>query len=342
MQTVMVTGANGFVGRHVLAALADTGARIIAVVRDPTRLPPGFGGEVRRGDMRDATFLEQALRGVDAVCHCAAWTSAWAHAEESRRYYLEPTLALFDLAVRAGVERLVLPSSTTARVLRALPDTALRGDADSLWPHMANVVRMERRMESLAERGGAMLAVRLGLFVGRSYGLGMLPLLLPRLRTHLVPWVGRGRTTLPLIAGADVGRAMALAATREGLRGFHCPDVVGPETPTVREVIRFFHHAYGYPQPHFGVSFPQAYAFARLMEGIARLVGTEPFITRSIVLLLEETAADNAEAERLLGYRPRVHWKDAVRAQLAEMQRDRVKGLSMARPLPGPLARVDS
>ena len=75
------------------------------------------------------------------------------------------------------------------------------------------------------------------------------------------------------------------------------------------------------------------------MEGVSALTPWDPFITRSVILLLEETAAGNDQARRLLGYEPQVHWKDAIRAQLAEMQRDRVKGLPMARLFPAPLAK---
>jgi nucleoside-diphosphate-sugar epimerase len=129
---------------------------------------------------------------------------------------------------------------------------------------------------------------------------------------------------------------MALAVLKTDLCGFVHPAVVGPETPTAREVLRFLYETYGYPLPHFGVSFPLAYGFARLAEAASRVLPGDPFITRSIVLLLEETAADNARAERLLGYRPQVHWKDAVRAQIAEMRREGVHALRMARPLPPP------
>jgi len=189
-------------------------------------------------------------------------------------------------------------------------------------------------MQALAERGASMVALRLGHFVAERYGLGMLPILLPRLRSHLMPWVAKGRTTLPLIAGRDVGRAMALAAVRKGLDGYTAVDAVGKERPTAREVFRFLHEACGYPLPHFGVSFPVAYGFARLMETVSRVTPWDPFITCSVVLLLEEIAADSDDARRLLGYEPQVHWKDAIRAQLAGMRRNRVTGLPMARPLP--------
>lgn len=340
-KTVLVTGATGFVGSHTLKVLqAMDGVKVIALVRDPRRLSGDFNGEVRQGDIRDMAFVEQALRDVDTVCATAAWTSAWGHAAQSRSYLLEPTLAFLEATVRQGIKRVVYPSSVTAGLLRHLPPSTVRGEPDSVWPHMANVNRIEDRMRRLATQGASMVVLRLGHFIGEHYGLGMLPLLLPRLRTHLVPWVGKGRTTVPLIAGRDVGRAMALAAISERMDGFATVDVVGKELPTGREVFRFLKEAYGYPLPHFGVSFPMAYAFARVMETVSKLTPWDPFITRSIVLLLEETAPSNERAKHLLGYEPQVHWKDAIRAQLAEMQRDSVKGLRMARAIPAPLGRA--
>lgn len=299
-------GATGFVGSHTLAALqAMENIRPVALVRDAGRLPADYQGEVRVGDIRDAAFVAQALPGVDAICVATAWTSAWGHAEASRRYLLAPTLALLDAAVQADIPRIVFPSSVTARVLRTLPAGHLRGSPDSLWPHMANVNRIEDYLQTLTARGSTTAVLRLGHFVGEHYGLGMLPILLPRLRSHLVPWVGKGRTTIPLIAGRDVGQAMALAATRPGLTGYTTLGVVGGERPTAREVFRFLHAAYGYPLPHFGVSFAMAYGFARTMEAVSHFTPWDPFITRSVVLLLEESAASNERAARLLGYKHR-------------------------------------
>lgn len=334
-KTILVTGATGFVGSHTLKALqAMDDINVIALARDPNRLPEDFNGEIRQGDIRDIAFVEQALEGVDAVCAAAAWTSAWGHAKQSRQYLLEPTLAFLDATVKKGIKRVVYPSSVTAGVLRNLTPNSVRGVPDSIWPHMANVNLIEDHMRKQSTDDTSMVVLRLGHFIGERYGLGMLPLLLPRLRTHLVPWVNKGRTTMPLIAGQDVGRAMALAAVSEQIDGITSIDVVGKELPTGREVFGFLKEAYGYPIPHFGVSFPIAYAFARFMETVSKLTPWDPFITRSIVLLLEETAPSNDRAKRLLGYKPHVHWKDAIRAQLAEMQRDSVKGLRMARAIP--------
>jgi nucleoside-diphosphate-sugar epimerase len=101
----------------------------------------------------------------------------------------------------------------------------------------------------------------------------------------------------------------------------------------VRAVIALLHHEFGYPQPHFSVPFPLAYAFAWLMEMLDPLVPWEPLVTRSIVHLLEETGATNDEAERRLGYRPQVPWQEAIRAQVEELRRRAEPAMSMARPL---------
>ncbi|MBZ0092538.1 MAG: NAD-dependent epimerase/dehydratase family protein, partial [Sulfuricellaceae bacterium] len=61
MQTVLVTGANGFAGSHILAALAQRAdVRVIAACRDKEKLPPGFAGEVREGDLADPSYVRRA------------------------------------------------------------------------------------------------------------------------------------------------------------------------------------------------------------------------------------------------------------------------------------------
>jgi nucleoside-diphosphate-sugar epimerase len=158
----------------------------------------------------------------------------------------------------------------------------------------------------------------------------MLPLLLPRLKTHLVPWVAGGHTSAPLIDGRDIGSAIRLSVLAE-IGGFESFNVVGPEVPTVREVLSFVHEEYGYPKPHFGVPFSIAYPFARAMELLDPFAPWEPLVTRSIVHLLEETSVDNSRASNMLGYNPKHHWKDAVRATIDEMNVRQLRPMRMTK-----------
>ena len=72
---VLVTGANGFLGRHVVDALLARGCRVRALVRPAARLEDlGWPAavEVVRADLRAASHLEAAFESVDVLLHLAA------------------------------------------------------------------------------------------------------------------------------------------------------------------------------------------------------------------------------------------------------------------------------
>src|SRR5690349_14579540 len=113
---VLVTGATGFVGRHVLEALAARGddVEVIAACRDPAKLPPSFRGETRVGDLVEPGTACKLVRGVDVVCNAFAWTALWGREEEDRLRFRDPILRLIDAAKAEGVRRFILASTTSA------------------------------------------------------------------------------------------------------------------------------------------------------------------------------------------------------------------------------------
>lgn len=334
IKSVLVTGANGFVGSHIVEALLKfNNVNVIIACRNRKNIPLGFTGEVRVGDLRNAEFVNSLVKNVDVLCHAAAWTSLWGHSQQSNELYLQPTLALIDAARAAGVKRFINTSTTSAASPQHSADPMSHGIPRSFWPHLCNVVAIE---DALRERAGLhfkIVNLRLGIFAGQRYGVGILPILTPRLKTHLVPWVANGRTSLPIVDGRDIGQAFALAVLCDDLADYESFNIVGAKIPTVREVITMLSNEFHLPRPHFSVPFAIAYPFAWLMEKLDPIMPWEPLVTRSIIHLMEEVNVNNAKSERLLGYHPTYSWQEAVRLQMQEMQSRQTSPMSMARPV---------
>ena len=150
---VLLTGAAGFIGSRVDAALRAAGHDVVAVDAllpaahgpDPV-LPPGC----RRVDIRDADALAPLLDGVDLVCHQAAMVGAGVDAADAPAYGGHndfATTVLLAQMFAAGVRRLVLASSMVVygQGHYACPDaraqsTRCRGGAPTSTPASSSTV----------------------------------------------------------------------------------------------------------------------------------------------------------------------------------------------------------
>ena len=322
---VVVTGATGFLGRNLLSALkAEPTVAPVAACRRRELLPAEFAGEVREGDLLDPAYRRAVVEDIDVVCHAGTWASLWNHAELERERFFEPARDLIDQAIASGVGRFIQASTVAIGVPSGdgspVDDRALTG-ATGFWPHLDRLTELDRYMRDRSHHGTQMVVLRLGHFVGAGNRLGLVPALIPRLRTRLVPWLAGGRTRLPLVADADLGRAFARAAVAGNLDDYESFNICGPEFPTLREVIEFIATETGSPRPHYSVPFAAGYAFGWLMETLTRLApGTSPFLTRSIVRLCENWPCAGEHARTKLGYTPQKDWRAAVREQVAELR----------------------
>lgn len=107
---VLVTGANGFIGRHLIAALSRQ-AEVTAFVRRPA--PVQASVRVVEGDIRDAAAVREAFQGAEAVIHLAGLKADACAADPAAAGEVNVTAtgALLEEAQRAGVKRFLLVSS---------------------------------------------------------------------------------------------------------------------------------------------------------------------------------------------------------------------------------------
>ncbi|MGA9832770.1 MAG: NAD-dependent epimerase/dehydratase family protein [Trebonia sp.] len=117
---VLVTGAAGFIGSHVMEAMAAAGYEVRGLdslspaVHDgkPSYISDDL--ELRVADVRDPGAVDDALDGVDAVCHLAAMVGLGVSLADLPLYAdvnVTGTAVLLDAMGRRGVSRLVLSSS---------------------------------------------------------------------------------------------------------------------------------------------------------------------------------------------------------------------------------------
>jgi dihydroflavonol-4-reductase len=120
---VLVTGGTGFLGSHIVAAVARAGHSVRVLARAPERVRPALEPlrvpdvGVAHGDVTDATSVERALRGCDAVIHAAAVSSLDPRlAPEIRKTTVPGTEIVLKTAVRLGLDPVVHVSSWYALV----------------------------------------------------------------------------------------------------------------------------------------------------------------------------------------------------------------------------------
>lgn len=322
---VLVTGATGFLGSNILRSLlAHPDVAPIVACRARDKLPGNFGGEVRIGNLMDADYRREVVKDVDVVCSAGNWASMWNHKEQERQRFFEPTRDLIEQAIRQGVKRFIQTSTVVIGAVEKSDDPRddfSRTRHTKYWPHLDCLIDLDRHMQANSGRGTQMVTMRLGHFVGRGNRLGMLPALVPRLRTRLVPWLAGGRKRLPLVADADLGDAFMLASAAQGLSDYESFNICGAEYPTLREVVEFVAAETGFPKPLYSVPYPAGYAFGWLMETLEPVMpGSSPFLARSIVRLCENWVCPNDYAHKKLGYTPKKDWREAVHEHLADLK----------------------
>jgi nucleoside-diphosphate-sugar epimerase len=183
-RVVALTGASGYLGGRVAAALRDAGFTVRRLVRTPSE---AGDAAFRLGEPVDPA----ALRGADALIHAAHDFRAFGR-EETRRVNVAGADALFDAAAAAGVRRLVAVSSVSA----------YRGCASE---YGRAKLLLE---ESAARRGG--VSVRPGLVYGGGSG-GMFATLEKLCRLPVLPVADGGRQPMLLGHADDVSRAIVAA-----------------------------------------------------------------------------------------------------------------------------------
>ena len=281
---IAITGANGFVGRNLIALLLeDTAPRDIrAIVRDPAtalRELPAEGLDVVVADVTDPETLRTAFDGCEAVVHTVAVPT-------ERR-------ATFEAVNVRGTEH-VIAEATRAGVRRIVHLSAIGADPESPFPFLRSKARGER---AVTASGLEHVALRPSILFGR--GDDFFPKLGFSLHFPVVPVPGNGSARFQPLHVGDLAKAIraALRGTMSGVHEIGGPDVVTYDE-LLSETMRGFRRRR--PRLHLPVPLMKPAAFAM------GLVMADPPVTvpQLDLLKVDNVPARNA-IEQVFGIPPR-------------------------------------
>ena len=214
---ILITGASGFVGRHVARHLLEEGHEVTGfdlVEAEGTEFP------TITGDLRDADAVQAAVAGMDVVCHIGAIGDVYLAAEQpslAAAVNVGGTSHIADAAVETGA-RVVYAS--TWEVYGEVEYEPL----DEMHPrnpdHPYNITKLAGEQMLLAAanlRGLSAIALRLG----TAYGPGLRPNSVFRIfidrakRGDTITIMGDGSQSRQFVHVDDLARAFSLACTSD-------------------------------------------------------------------------------------------------------------------------------
>ena len=315
---ILVTGATGFVGSHILENLMSiqhAELEIVAACRNPAQLVPAYRGEVRVGDLRDPDYLDRLLVGIDVVCHAAGWTSFLNDEKISKSQYLEPTLDLINHAAEWRVSRFVNLSSIAVNELKQRNNPDTNGQPRRYFPMINCLIAVEDYLKAQASnwmyRGCQLVNLRLGIYSGQRLNSGLLPLLYARRESQLIPNLTGQYAYLPLVDGKDIGQAFSRAALAPLEAAYTCLNIVGADAPHQYEVMAFLNQQSAHAPLRLSLPAGAAHWLSFLLERLTLDAG-ETLFTRSLNQLMSNPKISNEKAAKILGYHPEISWQASV------------------------------
>jgi dihydroflavonol-4-reductase len=310
---VALTGASGYTGGRLLAALRARGDEVAVLVR-PRSLTEARSGasSIVEGDLADEAAVDRLVAGQDAVLHVAAVYRTAGHPDDYyREVNVRGTGRLLEAAARHGVRRFVHTSTVGVHGHVEHPP------ADETAPFAPGDIYQETKAEAErlafdynARRGVPVAVVR----PGAIYGPGETRLLklfraIARGRYAIV---GSGRTFYHPVYIDDLVQGFMLALDRPEAVG-EAFLVCGPSYVSQRDLAALVaRHTGGRVLPFRIPARPIQWA-GDLVEAISVPLGLEPPLHRRRVDVWTQSRAFTIEkARRLLGYDPKVDLDEGI------------------------------
>lgn len=309
MVRVLVTGASGFIGGHVVRHLAAAGHRVLATGRDRGRLvftEPGV--RVLAADLVD-DVLDPLVAGNDMVVHCAALSAPWGQPEDFHRANVTATERLLATARAHSIRRFIhLGSPSIYFRFRDQLDVEEAFEPPSHW--ITDYARTKWESECLVRAAARAGLPGLVLRPRAVFGEGdraILPRLLGVAARGWFPLVGGGHALIDVTHVDNLAALVVRCVEAEVPTDGRAYNVSNGKPVRVRELLGMLFDALGQDVTLVPVPRSIALPIASISEAFARLRPgqPEPRLTRyGIGAIGYSQTLDISRARHELDYRP--------------------------------------
>ena len=306
----LVTGATGFLGKHLLDALVARGHAVVALARSPGRLAPRAGVTAVQGDILDPSSLAAAAEGCEAVFHCAGVVSRDpGDGELLWRTHVLGTRNVVEAARAAGARRLV-HASTSGTVAISEDATQVGREDDPVpyalierFPYYRSKLYAEQEALRANDDALSVVCVNPSLLLGPGDELGSSTGDVVNFLERRIPAVPAGGVAY--VDARDAAEAMVLAYEK-GAPGRRY--LINASNCTLREFFDRLERVTGVKAPTLRLPPSRALATfgARLMEAGARVAGVKaPVDAASVEMSQLYWYCDSGRANRELAWSAR-------------------------------------
>jgi nucleoside-diphosphate-sugar epimerase len=319
MNKILVTGANGFIGQHLVKKLFSEGVKVRGTrfVERPLYFFSAEDIEWRDIDLRKPETLQGVAQCVSCIYHLAAIpnndiSKTW---EDFHAVNVLGTAALLEEAKRAGVQRFVYISTVEA----AGYGDGVNPRKESDEPHPDNNYGKSKLQAEKIVMNGSWPFERAVVRLPTIYGPGTL-LIVPKLfgmvKRGFYPFIGSGNTLMEFCHVENAVQAIVLAGTRPEAAGelFYTAD---ERSYSLQEVISAIASAMGRKILMLHIPRWAAFIAALMWEVCAKIfpfpplvsaASKKPFLTRETVWWTTRNVniVSTEKIRRVLGYAPQV------------------------------------
>ena len=315
MKTVIITGANGFVGSNLCKELLNNGYQVKALHRKGSNIKTleGLSVKLVEGDICDIESLTKAFQGCDGVFHIAA---LFRQAKNPDKVYwdinLEGVKNVFDVAIKEGVQKII--HCSTVGVHSHIPNPPATEEED----YRPGDIYQETKAagEKLAleyfkanKIKGAVIRPAMIWGQGDERTLK----LFKGIATRKFPLIGNGKTLLHWILVSDLARSFRLCYEAD-LNNGEVFIISGQESVEIQRLYNEIAAAFNVKPPRFKIPALPIQVLGSIVEAICIPLGIEPPIYRRRVDFFTKTRCfDSSKAKKLLGFKPANNFSDEVK-----------------------------